>query len=274
MTQAETGTQAAATPWAATAWTCPECSHCNLAGAACEACGVALRYHHDPPLDLPFTPRLSELHSFWMGLLWGVAALAGGFALLNPQLRETIGPTFLLIEVTAAGAAAVSSLFTAAWDRIFNQVELSVPPHAAAGTPIEVKLRLVPYRSVENVTVRLALSDRFYQKVGREVERRTKQLEASVVMEGGRLPGRRTTEFGAAFRAPFPVTAHTSTHAEISAGVLQLLSFVVPSLRFAAANQREHGGYYIEAYVRVGLLSRRYHKRVFTYAIGEQIFVG
>jgi len=264
----------ATTPWQATMWTCTLCGHCNLVGEQCDACGVARRYLDDPPLDVPFTPRITELPSFWIALMWGVATLAGGFALLSPSLRQTIGPTFLLLEVAAAGAASVSSLFTAAWERLFNQVELHVPPHAAAGSSFQARLKLVPYSGLENVNVSMGFNDRFYAGSGKELELRTKRLERKSVLTRGRLPGRRQTELSAEFIAPFPVTKHTHAQAEINADILGFLSIFVPSLKFSAQNMREHGGYYVVAHVRVGFLSRRYHKRVITYAMGPQIHVG
>lgn len=274
MTTGETAVAPSGTPWQATMWTCSLCGHCNLMGEQCESCGVARRFLDDPPLDVPYTPKLTDLPSFWIGLMWAAAALAGGFALLSPQLRETIGPVFLLIEVFTAGAAAVSSLFTAAWERIFNQIELQVPPHAAAGAVFRARLKLVPYATVENITVRFSFSDRFYETKGKEVELRTRKLEAEQVLTRGRLPGRRKTELSSGFMAPFPLTKHTYMQAEMNAGLLSFLAIFVPSFKFAAKNVAEHGGYYVEAYVRVGMLSRRYHKRVVTYAMGNQIHIG
>ena len=274
MTPGETAVAPSGTPWQATMWTCSLCGHCNLMGEQCEACGVARRFLDDPPLDVPYTPKLTDLPSFWIGLLWGAAALAGGFALLSPQLRDAIGPIFLIVEVFTAGAAAVSSLFTAAWERVFNQIELQVPPHAAAGSIFQARLKLVPYGTVENVTVRFSFSDRFYESNGKDVELRTRKLEAEQVLTRGRLPGRRRTELSSEFMAPFPLTKHTYMQAELNAGFLSFLAIFVPSLKFAAKNVAEHGGYYVEAYVRVGMLSRRYHKRVVTYAIGSQIHIG
>lgn len=250
------------------------CGHCNLLGEQCEACGVARRYLEDPALDVPYTPGLTALPSFWIGVVWAAAAVAGGVALLSPTLRATLGPLFLSIEVFTAGAASVSSFFTAAWERIFNQVTLHVPPQAPAGSEVQARLELVPYSVVENVTVRFSFSDRFYEDKGSEVELKTKKLGSNNALTRGRLPARRRSELTAEFIAPFPLTKHTHMQAEMNAGVLGFLSTFVPALKFAARNVREHGGYYVEAYVRVGFLSRRYHKRVITYALGRQIHVG
>lgn len=274
MATSEVATSTPSAAWQATAWTCAHCGHCNLVGRSCESCGLARRFLEDPPLDVPFTPRLTALPSFWLGLLWSVAALAGLFALLTPSLRDSLGPLFLLFEVVGAGTAAVTSLFTAAWDRIFNQVELVVPPHAAAGSEFEATLKLVPYSITENVTVKLSLVDRYYEEKGSEIELRTKKLEAVGSLTRGRLPGRRKTEFSTTFLAPFPLTQHTYMRAEQNAAVLSFLSIFFPALRFQAANLREHGGYYVQAYVRVGWLSRRFHKRVLTYAFGSRVHVG
>lgn len=255
-------------------WTCSLCGHCNLVGEQCEQCGVARRFLDDPPLDVPYSPRLTDLPSFWIGLIWGAAALAGCLALLAPELRQAIGPVFLLAEVLAAGAASVSSLFTAAWERLFNQVELYVPPHAAAGSVFQARLKLAPYGVIENVSVSFTFVDRFYAGQGTEVELRTKSLASHLALTRGRLPGRRLTELSSEFLAPFPLTRHSYPQAELNASLLGFAAHFVPALRFAADNMREHGGYYVEAHVRVGLLSRRYHKRVMTYALGDQLFVG
>lgn len=235
---------------------------------------MARRFQEDPPLDVPFTPRLTALPSFWLGLLWSAATLGGVIGLMMPSLRDSVGPVFLLVEIVGAGTAAVTSLFTAAWDRIFNQVELVVPPHAAAGSEFEARLKLVPYSITENVTVRLTLIDRYYEDKGSEIELRTKKLEAVGSLTRGRLPGRRKTVFTTTFLAPFPLTQHTYMRAEQNAAVLSFLSIFFPALRFQANNLKEHGGYYVEAFVRVGWLSRRFHKRMLTYAFGNKLHVG
>lgn len=269
--------QAVAAPaatWAATAWTCSLCGQCNLLAESCEACGVARRFLDDPPLELPGTPGLADLPSFWIGVMWGVAALAGLLMLANPAVRATLGSTFLLLEVVGAGAAALSSLYTALWERTFNQVELLAPPHAASGTALVARLRLVPYATLDRVQVSVSLVDRFYRQSGRELELASQALDSQHLLENGRLPGRRATELAATFQAPFPVTPHSSVQAQLLADVLGIAAVVLPAARQTAANLREHGGYYLEARVRVGLLARSYHRRVMTYSVGDQIHFG
>ncbi len=80
--------------------------------------------------------------------------------------------------------------------------------------------------------------------------------------------------FEAGFVAPFPASKHSDVMAEISADVLDLLGRFVPALRWNASNLREHGGYVVEATVRVGWVTRRLHRRLIAYYIGEQIHVG
>lgn len=260
--------------WQATAWHCGACGHCNLRADTCEACGVARRFLTDPPLDIPRQPALTDLPSFWIGLCWGAAALAGVAALLSPGLRASLSVTFLGLEVLAAGAACLSSLLTASWERAFNQLEVVAPPHAASGSPIDVTVRLVPYTGLERVSVAVALVDRHYRRRHRELELASHRLERRELLTSGRLPGRRVTELSASFLAPYPVTAHTDVQAEIMADVLGFAGFFVPALRAAATNLREHGGYYLEVRVRCGLLSRRVHRRVVTYALGNEIYFG
>lgn len=250
------------------------CQHCNLTGETCEVCGVARRFLDDPPLDLPRSPSITEVPAFWIALMWTGAALLGAALLLSPVARNNIGVLFLLLEVTGASLAAGSSFFTAIWQHIFNETELVVPPHAATGQTFAAELRLVPYRTVSGVSVSMTLVDRHFQQSGQKLELLRQNLGHGELLERGRLPGRRRTSLSASFVAPYPVTQHTNTWAEIDAGLLDLFSFIVPALKFRADNLREHGGYFVEAQVRVGFLSRRFHKRIIAYSIGATIEVG
>lgn len=244
-------------------------------GLTCEFCGVAKRMLYDPPLDIPYRPRLTRTPAFWLSLVWAVVAVGGALLFLSPTARGTLGYVFLAGQVVGSAGAAVSSFFTALWQRIFNEVELIVPQQVKAGEPLHVGLRLVPYEHVEGVSVTLRLIDRFY-KESRDgnVETAQQRLDAVMPLTRAKLPGRRLTQLEGEFVAPFPMTPHVSPSAELSASVLGFLSYIVPSLAWQAKNLREHGGYYVEAEVRVGFLSRRYHKRVFTYFVGADLFIG
>jgi len=257
------------------AWDCPACGHVNE-GPTCDACGVARRFHEDPPLDLPFTPQWTALPSFWLALGWALASAAGAALLLAPALRAKtgLGTTFLAFEALAAGAAMASSWLTAAWERRFNQVEFDVPAHVRAGEPFRVTLRLVPYDTVDAVNVRVRLVDRFYHRDGDQVQTRTQGLGAIQLLRDGRLRGRRATVMEAEFVAPFPATPHTDVRAEIAADVMEAVGFVVPALRQHARNLRQHGGYYVEATLRVGLLRKTLQKRVVAYHLGSDVYVG
>ena len=258
-------------------WECAACGHVNTGRATCEACGVAKRYHTDPSLDLPLRPRWAETAGFWLGLSWSVAALAGLVLLLFPDLRERtgIGLWFIVPEVALAGYAAGSSFLTAVWQRWFNQFDLEVPAHSPTGQPFAVNLTLVPYETLENVHISLRLVDNFYTRSGDSgVETSSRTLGSERVLVRGRLRGRRINVFAAEFLTPFPATKHSDVMAEITADVLDVLGIVIPAARWNARNLREHGGYYVEATVRVGLVPRRMKKRVIAYHIGEQIYLG
>ncbi len=256
------------------AWACPACGQVNLAGLTCESCGVARRAHEDPALDIPYRPRLTRLPSFWLALVWGLAALGGIALWLSPVARSAAGNFFLIGEIAASGAAAFSSLFTALWQRVFNEVEVVVPPHVKSGEELNVEVRLVPYETTSMVSVSVRLVDRFYVKVDDRVETAKRELGSSELLGRGTLRGRRLTSLSTRFIAPFPATTHQSFQAEMMADLLGLLAYVVPALAWQARNLREHGGYYVEAVVSVGLLTRRYHKRVLSYMIGDRLYVG
>jgi len=259
-------------------WTCGACGHDNQGGATCEVCGVAKRYFEDPPLDLPPTPRLSQLPSFWLAVAWSVAGAAGGILLLFAPLREAIGigTTFLVLEFAAAAAAAGSTFMTALWERLFNQFELQVPAHVRSGEPLPVELRLVPYRTMTGVNLSFKLIDRFYER-GRgsaAVQTSSQHLGSLTALRSGSLRARRAHVFAAEFLAPFPATPHQDVRAEVMADLYGAIGVVVPALRWHARNLREHGGYYVEAHLRVGLLRRRLQRRVVAYHLGENIVVG
>lgn len=261
----------------AVAWQCADCGHDNVDRLTCESCGLARHYHEDPTLDLPTRPRLRDTAGFWLGSSWALAALAGGVLLLFPDLRERTGLGLWVIfpEVAVAGYAALSSFLAAVWERWFNQFEFTVPAHAATGEPFTVTLSLVPYDTMDDVHIAVKLVDNFYTRSGDSgVETRSRALGSERVLSGGRLRGRRANVFSVEFITPFPATKHTDVMAEIMADVLDVLGVVVPAVRWNARNLREHGGYYVEATVRVGLVPRKLKKRIIAYHIGEQIYLG
>jgi len=262
---------------AAVKWECAGCGHVNVNGATCEACGLAKHYLEDPALDLPFRPRLPETSGFWLGLSWSVAAFAGLVLLLFPELRDRtgIGLGLVVPEVALSGYAAISSFLSAVWERWFNQLDFAVPAHSPTGEPFTVTLNLVPYDTMDNVSINLRLVDNFYARSGDTgVETRSRDLGSERVLRSGRLRGRRSNVFSVAFVTPFPATKHSDVMAEIMADFLDVIGLVVPAVRWNARNLREHGGYYVEATVRVGWIPRRLKKRVIAYHIGEQIYLG
>lgn len=258
-------------------WVCADCGHSNHDRATCEACGLAKHYFEDPALDLPFRPRLPEIAGFWLGLSWSVAALAGLVLLLFPELRERTGVGLWVVvpEVALSGYAAISSFLSAVWERWFNQFDFAVPAHSPTGQPFAVSLNMVPYDTMDNVSITLRLVDNFYTRSGDSgVETQSRDLGSERVLRSGRLRGRRANVFSVEFLTPFPATKHSDVMAEIMADVLDVIGLVVPAVRWNARNLREHGGYFVEASIRVGLIPRKLKKRVIAYHIAEQIYLG
>lgn len=258
-------------------WECAQCAHANVGRVTCEACGLAKHYLQDPALDLPSRPKLAETSGFWLGLSWSVAALAGLVLLLFPELRARTGISLAVIvpEVALSGYAAVSSFLAAVWERWFNQFDFAVPAHSATGKTFAVSLSMVPYDTLDNVSVNLRFVDNFYARSGDNgVETKSQDLGSQRVLSNGRLRGRRTNVFSTEFLTPFPATKHSDVMADITADVLDVIGLIVPAVRWNARNLREHGGYYVEATVRVGLIPRKLKKRVIAYHLGEQLFLG
>lgn len=258
-------------------WECAACGHGNVDRATCEACGLARHYLEDPALDLPFRPRPSETAGFWLGLSWGVAALAGLVLLLFPDLRTRTGVGLAVIvpELAVSAYAAVSSFLDSLWERWFNQFDFAVPAHSPTGTPFFVSLSMVPYETMSNVSIQLRFVDNFYTRSGDSgVEARSRDLGSERLLHDGRLRGRRNNVFTGEFLTPFPATKHSDVMAEITADMLDVIGVIVPAARWNARNLREHGGYYVEATVRVGLIPRRIKKRVIAYHLGEQLYLG
>lgn len=229
---------------------------------------------------VPPKPRLTRTGEFWYGVVWSAATVVGLVALveLGPWDVSVKADQFRLLlilsEVLTAGAGAVSSFLAAFWATVFYEVELIVPNHARAGKLVACQLRLLPYASTRNVSVRMSLKDQFFEKDGQHAGPRKRRLASFDVIEGRVLPGAVPTELAVAFEAPFPITAHTSLTAETLADVSRVLSYVMPGLRLTAENMKEFGGYYVEARVRVGIIPRTYRKRLITYFDGSTFVIG
>jgi len=106
------------------------------------------------------------------------------------------------------------------------------------------------------------------------VQTRSRRLDRQVALVGEPLSGRHTHVLKALFPAPFPSTPHTDVIAEVMASLLGVLGWVVPGLGFTARNLRQHGGYFVSATVRIGLLRRSFKRRVITYFVGTDLYVG
>lgn len=256
-------------------WTCPACDHQNAASLVCDACGVARRWHEDPPLDLPAAPAWFEVGASYLAMMWGGLAGAGLLVLALPPLQAWLGlaPGWLLLEVVLAGAAAWSSLQEAFFLSRFNGMSLEAPRQVRSGQALELVLTLVPYQRVDGLDVRFELYDRYYQEVQRQgrkqVETRQRLLERLVMARDHSLAGRRSHHMHAVFDAPYPSTVHEHLGAKIMASLLEPLGFLVPGLRHHARNLREHGGFYVRATVRVGVFQRRFEQRVVSVYMGE-----
>jgi hypothetical protein len=262
------------------AWTCPPCGHLNVEGLVCDACGVARRWHEDPPLELPRAPAWHELSAAWLGGMWGILTAAGALALAIPPLREAIGidVTWIALEVVLAGAATWSSWQEAWFQKHFNQAQVTAPTSARTGQPFEVQLKLVPYERIDGLDLTVELVDRYYVDVERrgrkQVETRQRLVDRVVLERGARLGGRREHGYHATFDAPFPSTVHEHLGAQLIASVLGPIGFLVPGLGHYARNLREHGGFYVRATVRSGIFGRRFEQRVIVVHVGSSIAFG
>ena len=259
------------------AWDCGACGHHNIGGATCAACGVAKRYLDDPPLDLPYPPRLADLPAFYAALLWAAVAVLATGLLLTPGWRAALGlgPAFLALGAASALGAAWSALTSALWRRLFNDMQLEVPRSVRSGDAFDATLTLVPYDGLPAVHVSFTLVDNFYQhEAGGGVETRSRRLDRQVALLGEPLAGRHSHVLHARFQAPFPATRHTDVVAEATASLLGALGLLVPGLRFTARNLREHGGYFVSATVRVGWLRRTFKRRIIAYYVGADLYVG
>lgn len=261
-------------------WTCAGCGHINGDTLVCDACGVARRWHDDPPLQLPRAPAWHEVSAAWLTAMWGVLAGAGLLALLLPPARALVGldARWIGLEVALAGAATWSSLQQSWFDKRFNEVRLDAPTGVRTGGPFEVTFTLVPYEGVEPVDVTIELVDRFYVDVEhrgrRQVQTRQRLVERVVLERGARLAGRREHGYRVGFDAPFPSTVHEHLGAKITASLLEPLGWLVPGLRHHARNLREHGGFFVRATLRSGLFRRRFEQRVVVVHLGATIEAG
>ena len=250
-------------------WSCPTCQHANADDAlVCDACGVARRWHEDPPLDIPPPPPWTHVGPVWAAALYGALASAGLLVLLRPVWLDAlgIGAPWVLLEVTLTGAAFGGALVEAVWQRRFNRASLHVPATVRAGQRFEAVLTLVPYVRLDAVDVRFELVERTYEHVvhrgRRQTRTRSRVLERVQLQRSEPLYARREHVFAAGYDAPPPSLAHHDVASEMTASVLAVLAPLVPGLGHHARNLREHGGIFVRAVVRFGLWRRVYEQRV------------
>ena len=251
------------------AWSCPACGHSNDdAALVCDPCGVARRWHEDPALDVPPPPPWHHVGAVWAALAYGALALGGVLVLLNPAWLERlgIGAPWVVLEVLVCGGAFATALVEAVWQRRFNRAALSVPTTVRTGQPFEATLTLVPYETLERVSVRIELVDRYYEHVTRrgrrETRTRSRALERYDLQRGESVRARREHAFHVGFVAPAPSMAQHDVRTELAASMLSAVGVVVPGLGHYARNLREHGGFFVRAIVRFGIWRRVYEQRV------------
>ena len=259
-------------------WSCPECDHLNAGTAAlCDRCGVALRHLEDPPVDIPYTPKLADLPSFFLLQLWLLLTLAGGLLLAVPGLSTRLGIPlgFVAFEVIGAALASFSAVRTVFWQRRLNQLTVDGPDRVRSGEPFKVSVAIVPYRNLDNVNLEIALVDRFYHR-SREgrLETRSKRLGRLQLLAGSDLRGRRVNAFTTTFVAPFPATRHEDLGAELAASLIGLFGWMVPGAAEVARNLKQHGGYYLRVRLRVGPFTKTLERRVISYYLGHDLFIG
>jgi len=256
------------------AWTCPSCAHRNGDAPVCDACGVARRWHDDPPLDLPRAPEWHEVPAAWIAGAWGALAAVGLLALALPPLRAAIGfdVRWIGLEAALASVAFWTSLQEAWFQKHFNQASVEAPNALRTGGTFEVRVDLVPYARVDRFDLTIDLIDRHYVDVERKgrksVETRQRLVDRVVLERGARLAGRREHGYRASFDTPFPSTVHEHLGAKIMASVIEPFGWLVPGLRHQARNLREHGGFYVRATVGSGPFRRRFERRVVVVHLG------
>jgi hypothetical protein len=265
-------------------WTCPNCAHVNGDAAVCDACGVARRWHEDPPLDLPRAPEWHEVPATWLTWAWGALAAAGLLAYAFPPLRATVtsaiglDATWIGLEAVLASAAFWSSLQEAWFQRHFNQVTVETPTSVRTGGPFEVRLALVPYAGIDGLDLTVELIDRYYVNVRRKgrstVATRQRLVERVVLERRARLAGRREHVYRVSLDTPFPSTIHEHLGAKIMASVMEPFGWLVPGLRHRARNLREHGGFFVRVTVGSGPFRRRFERRVVVVHLGSTIQFG
>lgn len=268
----------AGTPAITEAWTCTACGHANEPARLCDRCGVSRSWSEDPPLDAPPAPAFFERPAGWLALLHGAAAALGLLLLARPTFAPllALAPPFQLGQVLLSAAAAWASANHAAMERLFWRIELDVPARVPAGREIVARARVVPYAARDRTRVAMELRENTYERDPdprrATVRTRTKVLARHTLLSGGRLPGRRTSEFEAHFAAPIPTGGHRDVRAELQASLLGAFAWLVPGLGETARNLREHGGVWVRLTVRRGPWRRRLEERVLVYHLSADRF--
>lgn len=255
-------------------WTCSECGWVNDSGPTCDRCGVARSWVDDPALDLPPAPGWWDRPASWLAVLHLGAALGGLLLAFRPDVAPFLAlrEPWQWIQIALSTGAAVTSVNRAAMDRLFHDIRLEMPGQAPTDAPFEVSVDLVPYRSLEKVTLRIDLVENTYhRRTGRRegTTLRSKRLARHRIRTGEPLRGRRVHHVTTTFVAPVPNMRVHDTMAEIQASMLAPFAWLVPGLGEAARNLREHGGVRVRVYVGVGPFRRVLERRIIVYLLGS-----
>lgn len=209
---------------------------------------------------------------FFSLLLWSFIALAGS-ALYLPPLAQLTGfdGYWLLLHLLVFVPLSLSSLRSLVFARTFRQLELRLPAHARAGSPIPAVVALLPYRTVSGVHVSLALREFWFDSKGRLRSRRWAWVQLN---RGAPLRGRRLHEFHWDFAAPVPERRYQHLPNEMRLSGIRALARFVPELGYATAQLRAEGGWYVQLRLRRGPFVHSQEQRVVLYAQGTTLLVG
>jgi hypothetical protein len=255
----------------ASTWTCYNCgARSDGVETKCSRCQHP-RYRQRPAeggAAAPETP-LFESPGFLKLVIWSALALAGLVLCLFPSARGALGihPLFAVAQLLASGSATLAALWELTWSRRLERVDVALPDAVEACEEFLATVHVVPCRDLEGVSVRVSLIERYFVtgENGRW-EARSSCLASHEVGSRLRLRAGRPHSFSVQLKAPFPSLRHENLQAQLAAGALGCVGWIVPGVSSLARRLRDHGGHSVCVDIGVGLLSRRFEKPLVTYS--------
>ncbi len=250
-------------------WVCYNCGSKNdYRETFCASCQNARYAQRSEPGRVRGRPPVYQIPGFFGTIFWAASCLCGVSVIASPALQQTVGVHAALggLQALLSISAFLSSLLEFVWAFRFERIDIHAPDTIKAREEFEVDVNLVPYQTIQNVSVAIDLEDRYFeQNANGQWTAGRRNRDGHMMASKETLHGGRPACFACRFKAPMPSFQHQNLSMEMQASLLRLVGWLVPGVSQLAKNMKEHGGFFVRVRIGIGLFHRNIHRRIVTY---------